>query len=235
MDLTLVRRDKNFEEKNGNIYTEGSLTHELAHASSMYQGYVTPDKQSSYTPRVGFCLPQNNTPWGWLLEEGWADLHRGEYFAKYATEEQKKRIEAVMKFGSLNLDDTVPITTPNGDILPLPIKYLYLTENGDLTTKSSAYAGYILELLCRKDPTLYPTLRQARGSVEGLRKLSTQIDRISPSLYSFLQSSDYTEKDFSGRLQKVISRLFLDVRTLIKGPKGLQETWDRLLRTKEGN
>ncbi|MCX6719139.1 MAG: hypothetical protein NTZ38_02060, partial [Candidatus Taylorbacteria bacterium] len=73
MDLVLIVRDEDYEKSSGTIYTEGLLAHELAHASSMYQGYVTTNYVSYYTPRVGFCLPQNEVPWGWLLEEGWAD------------------------------------------------------------------------------------------------------------------------------------------------------------------
>jgi hypothetical protein len=232
MDLTLVRRDKKLEKVNGGIYTEGLLAHELAHASSMYQGYVTSDKQRFYTRRVGFCLPLNNTPWGWLLEEGWADMHRAEYFAKFATVEQKSKIDTVMQFGQLNLEDTVPITTPRGDILPIPVKYLNLTENGGPTIKSSAYAGYALELLCKKNPSLYSILKQARGSVEGLKKLAVQIDKISPSLYRFLQTSEYSEEDFSNKLQGVVSKIYGDVRSLIKGPTQLQDKWSSLLQPK---
>ena len=69
IDLVLIVRDKDFEKSSGTIYTEGMLVHELAHASSMYQGYVT-DYKSLYTPKVGFCLPQNKIPWGYALEEG---------------------------------------------------------------------------------------------------------------------------------------------------------------------
>lgn len=232
MDLVLVRRDKKLEEKNGGIYTEGLLAHELTHASSMYQGYVTSGKQDFYTPRVGFCLPQNETPWGWLMEEGWADMHRAEYFAKFATDEQKQKIDSVMNFGQLNLEDTVPITTPRGNALPLPVKYLYLAENGGPTTKSSSYAGYALELLCKKDPSLYLTLKEARSSVEGLKKLAAQIDKISPSLYSYLQTSDYSEEDFSKKLQGVISKTYGETKSLIRGPSGLQDTWNRLLQPK---
>jgi len=232
MDLILVRRDEKLEKMNGGIYTEGLLVHELAHASSMYQGYITSNKQRFYTPRVGFCLPQNNTPWGWLLEEGWADMHGAEYFSKFATEEQKRRIEDIMKFGPLNWEDTIPIVTPKGNILPLPVKYIYINEKGGPTIKSSAYAGYTIELLCRIDPTLYSILKQARSSVEGLRKLAIQIDRISPSLYFLLQTSDYSENDFSTRLQEVISRVYGDVRNLIKGSDTLKTKWNNLLQSK---
>lgn len=40
MDLVLIPRERDYEKSSGAIYTEGMLVHELAHASSMYQGYV---------------------------------------------------------------------------------------------------------------------------------------------------------------------------------------------------
>jgi hypothetical protein len=33
-------KERDYEKSSGAIYTEGMLVHELAHASSMYQGYV---------------------------------------------------------------------------------------------------------------------------------------------------------------------------------------------------
>lgn len=229
MDLILIVRDEEYEKSSGTIYTEGLLAHELAHASSMYQGYVTADKKSFYTSRVGFCLPQNQIPWGWLLEEGWADMHRADYFAQHASNEEKEKLENALMFGNLDMNDTIPITTPTGETLPLPIKYLYVTPEGKPTTKSSAYAGYALELLCKKDSSIKPLLIEARDSVEGLRKLAQAIEKIMPGLYKTLQTGDYTENGFSEKLATVISGVAGGTENAVTAKDSLRSRWNNLL------
>lgn len=232
MDMALVARDRDTEESSGAIYTEGLLTHELAHASSMYQGYVTPDQKGFYTPRVGFCLPQNEIPWGWLLEEGWADMNRANYFAEHASDEEKKKLENVLQFGNIDMEDTVPSSHPlnNNEAIPLPIKYLYITADGRPTTKSSAYGGYALELLCKKDPSIKPLLIEARSSVEGLRKVAQAIDKIVPGLYKSLSVGDYTEASFFEKLAYVIENVAGGTRNAIKASDSLRSSWDNILQ-----
>jgi hypothetical protein len=230
MDMVLITRDREYENSTGVIYTEGLLAHELAHASSMYQGYVTTDYIRFYTPRVGFCLPQNQVAWGWLLEEGWADMHRANYVAQNASEEEKAKLKASLKFGEIEMEDTVPITTPAGVILPLPAKYLYVTPEGKPTTKSSAYAAYAIELLCKKNPDMQTLLIEGRSSVEGLRKLAQAIEIIMPGLYKKLQSSDYTEASFSEKLSTVITNVAGGLDKAVKARGSLRQTWNRLLR-----
>lgn len=230
MDLVLVARDEDYEKSSGAIYTEGLLAHELAHASSMYQGYVTSDYKSFYTPRVGFCLPQSQIPWGWLMEEGWADMHRADYFASHASDEDKEKLENALRFGNLDMGDTIPITTPSGETLPLPIKYLYITPEEKPTTKSSAYAGYAIELLCRKDTNIKLLMIEARNSVDGLRKLAQAIEKIVPGLYKELQTSDYTETNFSEKLATVIAKVAGGTEKAITAKNSLRETWDSLLQ-----
>lgn len=232
MDMVLVVRDKDVEESSGAIYTEGLLAHELAHASSMYQGYVTADQKGFYTPRVGFCLLQNEVPWGLLLEEGWADMNRANYFAEHASDEEKKKLENVLGFGNVDMEDTVPSSDPmnNNEIIPLPIKYLYITADGRPTTKSSAYGGYALELLCKKDPSIKSLLLEARSSVEGLRKLAQTIDKISPGLYKSLSVGDYTEASFFEKLAYVIENVAGGTQNAIKASNSLKNRWDSLLQ-----
>ena len=235
MDLILIVRDEDYEKSSGTIYTEGLLVHELAHASSMYQGYVTADQKSFYTPRVGFCLPQNKIPWGWVLEEGWADMHRADYFAQHASDEEKGKLEDALKFGNLDIEDTVPITTPYGETLPLPIKYLYVTPEGKSTTKSSAYAGYGLELLCKKDPSIKSLLVEARNSIEGLRKLTKEIEKVMPGLYKTLQASDYKEDSFSKNLANVISNVAGGTKNVITAKGTLKLRWNEILQKNEND
>jgi len=232
MDMVLVVRDKDVEESSGAIYTEGLLTHELAHASSMYQGYVTADQKGFYTPRVGFCLPQNEMPWGLLLEEGWADMNRANYFKEHASVEDKRKLENSLQFGDLDMEDTVPSSHPSksNEMIPLPIKYLYITADGRPTTKSSAYGGYALELLCKKDPSIKPLLIEARSSVEGLRKLARAVDKIIPGLYKSLSVGDYTEASFFEKLTYVIENVAGGTENAIKASNSLRNRWDNLLQ-----
>lgn len=229
MDMILIARDRNYEESSGAIYTEGLLAHELAHASSMYQGYVTADYKGFYTPRVGFCLPKNQTAWGWLLEEGWADMHRAKYFAQNASEKEIQKLGDALRFGEIRMEDTIPIITRTGEALPLPTKYLYITPEGKLTTKSSAYAGYALELLCRRNPAIKKFMIEGRSSVEGLRKLAQAFEEIMPGLYKKLQSSDYSEASFSEKLSMVISDVAGGKENAITAEGLLRNTWDNLL------
>lgn len=230
MDLALVARDTDCEESSGVIYTEGTLAHELAHASSMYQSYATTDYKGFHTSRFGFCLPQNQTPWGLLLEEGWADLHRANYFAQHASKEEKEKLKNTLRYENLDMEDTLPIPTPAGYKLPIPIKYLFITTQGKPATRYSAYAGYALELLCKKDASIKSLLIEARSSTEGLRKLAQAIEKIMPGLYKTLQTGDYTEACFSEKLAFVISNVTGGIENAVTASGSLKDAWDRLLQ-----
>lgn len=229
MDMVLITRDREYEESSGVIYTEGLLVHELAHASSMYQGYVTADYKGFYTPRVGFCLPQNQVAWGWLLEEGWADMHRANYYAQNASEEERAKLEDALRFGKIEIEDTVPISTSNGETLPLPVKYLYITPEGKPTTKSSAYAAHALELICRKNPAMQNLLIEGRSSVEGLRKLAQAFEKIMPGLYKILQTGEYSEASFSEKLSTVVTNVAGGMDSSVRAQGSLRSTWNNLL------
>jgi len=226
MDLVLVLRDKEYEKTNGAIYTEGLLVHELAHASSMYSGYITPDNEKFYTARVGFCLSQNRKEWGWVLEEGWADMNRGNYVKKYATVEEKDKLTRALKFMTLDMDDTIPIRPFSGDFLPLPVKYFYVTPEGLPTTTPSAYAGFTLESICKHDPNFASVLVDSRKSVEGLRKFAAKIEKLNNGLYYELQKSSYTEKSFSEKLSIVLSRVDGGIKNVINAKGQLKDWWD---------
>ena len=229
IDMVLVARDKDFEDINGPIYTEGLLIHELAHASSMFQGYVTENHQGFYTPRVGFGLPQNKTNYGWVLEEGWADMLRGEYVNKNASVTEKYAIEDSLRYGPINLNDTIQINSPVG-ILPIPAKYTYVKPDGAPTCKSSSYAGYALELLCRQNPLLKISLGEGRKSLEGLKKVSNEIDKISPGLYLKLQKSDYSDASFSNALAFVITDVLGHIRKAVKAKGDLKDSWNSIIK-----
>lgn len=204
--------------------------HELVHANNGYLRYVSPSENTFYIPRVGFCLPQNQSSWGWFLEEGWADMHRGNYFAENTSEEERKKLIGVLRFGNIGMEDTVPVYNISlHRFLPIPVKYLYLTPDGKPTFKTSSYAAYGLELLCRINPEIRNLLIEGRKSVEGLRKLAQTIDKIQPGLYRILQSVDYTEKDFAEKLYTVISSLKDRNQAVSASTDSLRNRWAPLI------
>jgi hypothetical protein len=227
MDMGLIVRDKEYEESNGTIFTEGMIVHELAHASSMHQSYITTDNISFYTPRVGFCLPQNKTPWGWVLEEGWADMHRANYVSKNASELERQKVFDSLHFGELNMEDTLPITIQQtGKILPIPVKYVYITPEGIPSIKSSSFAAYAIEILCKNNPNIKPLLKEARFSVDGLRKLSKELGKDIPEFYKEFHTKTYSENDFSDILSKIIGD---KLSNYIVASGQLKKKWDDIL------
>lgn len=204
--------------------------HELAHANNRYLRYVSPSENTFYIPRVGFCLPQNELPWGWFLEEGWADMHRGNYFAENASEEERRKLIGVLRYGDVRMEDTIPVyNISSRRFLPIPIKYLYLTSDGKPTFKSSSYAAYGLELLCKINPEIKDLLFEGRKSIEGLRMLAKIIDKIQPGLYRRLQMTDYTEEDFAKKLHTVISYLRDKSQAVSASTDFLRNKWTPLL------
>ena len=156
-------------------------------------------------------------------------MHRADYFASHASDEEKGKLENALRFEDLDMEDTVPITTPSGKTLPLPIKYLYITPEGKPITKSSAYAGYTIELLFRKDPAIKPLMIEARNSVDSLRKFAQAIEKIAPGLYKELQTSDYTEDNFSEKLATVVAKVVGGTEKAITAKSSLRQAWDRFL------
>lgn len=230
LDMAFVLRERGHEKANGMIYTEGNLVHELAHAISMFQYTVSTDSKHIDAKRAGFvCATQNETPWGWLLEEGWADMHRADYFAKYASPQEIEQIAEAYNCEDLDAEDTVPMPLKSGEILPMPVKYVVLMPNGIETIPTSAVAGYTLELLCTQDPTLPSLLAEARSTVQGLRKLAQALEKIKPGLYTKMQATDYSLEDFQERLSFVMHEVVGGTEKLVRAKGGLRDRWDDYL------
>lgn len=229
MDLVLIARNRDAEKMSGAIYTEGILVHELAHASSGYQEYVIDDK-GVYAPRAGFALAQDEGGRGTFLEEGWADMHRGEYVGLHASTNERTMLENALAYGRLHPNDTAPLITRSGETMPLPIKYFYIMPDRTVVTKTSAYAGYGLELLCKQNPTLRPLLIEGRKSVEGLQNMAKTLDSISPGLYSRLQKGDYERDSFLDKLSFIITDVAGGLEGTIQAEGPLKKKWTKLLK-----
>lgn len=236
IDLILIERDKDYEESSGAIYTEGLLVHELAHASSRhYEGSVRVLDEGLYSPRVGLCVlsPEIEKTSGLLLEEGWADMQRADYFAQNASAKEREVLERVSLSGKLNMNDTVIATPPKGEILPLPIKYFYVTPQGNRATKLWGIAGFLLELLCKKNPSLKSSLIKSRSSDEGLREVAKAIESIKPGLYKNLKTSNCTTDSCIEKLSMVIYEVMGGIENVIIASGSLREQWNEVLKNKK--
>ncbi len=225
IDMVLVMIREEEVEINGQTFVEGVLVHELAHANNEYLTYVTPDKKRYQSPRVGFCVIQDEKPWGWLLEEGWADMLRAEYLTECVANEFKEQI----KVGDLDMNDSIVARNPIGKVFPIPLKYLYRDDEDKLVTHDSAFAGYVVELLCEKDPTIRSLMIEARSSISALKNLIRAINKVSPGLYTKLQNRRYSEKSFTDMLIYVINEVCGGIRQVIKVSEPLREEWEQAL------
>ena len=233
IDLILIRRDKDYEQVNGKIFTEGQLVHELTHATSGFRKYVADEDGFNYNPRVGFALTYTQFPWGWFFEEGWADMQRANYLTKYTPAEQRQNLASALKYGDIGLEDTVPIViAKSGNYVPVPLKYLHLCPKSGINISVSAFAAYAVELLCQQDPTWKQLIKEARNSSEGLRKFAQAVEKRSPGLYKKLQVGDYDIESFETKLLLVINEIAGGKENVIKAKGLLKSVWANIL-TKE--
>jgi hypothetical protein len=192
VNLLFVRREEENEKINGAIFTEGLLIHELAHSTSKHKQYIKKGNEI-FVPRLGFAFNYQQLSSifrGGLLEEGFADLLRGDYIEQNITKENREKIEKERP----NTFDEYGFDVSD--------KYMYFTEKGvDLV--SSSIAATALEMLCKKEPKLKQTLIEARTDINKLREIPKLINAIKQGLYSDIQKCDYTVEDFA-RVQNII-------------------------------
>lgn len=231
IDMVVVIRDPEKERLNGVIYTESILVHELAHASSMYRGFIKPfgkDVDAYMTPRSGYCLPNSNSEWGWFLEEGFAELLRGKYKSKYMNRLDKNKLERSFNYGELDWDDTLQTPDEDNIILPSPLKYADLRSNGVPGNKSSSYAAFALELILKRDPEIFPLLCEARKSLPSLRKLAKRLNKVSDGLYLYIQKGPYNMESFRSKLLYVINNISGGFKEAVKADGRLRDHWKQL-------
>jgi hypothetical protein len=226
--LVFIIRDRELEQANGIIYTEGVLVHELAHGSSASQDYLVHKEGGIYSPRVGFGLPQNEKPWGWFLEEAWAESQKGEYIEKFASEEDRKKLEDKLNYGELNYSDTVAMQYEKGKYIPLPLKYLYIDSNGQPHYGDSALAGFALDILYKKHPELKKLMIEARESTEGLKQLARKLNSISPNLYKEIQLGGPDPREFVQKCLLIIDQVGGGKKNCIKAQGKLEKFWNNM-------
>ncbi len=227
VDLVVIYRDPSMEKLNGPIYTEAILVHELAHATCMNKGYIETRENNYIKPRVGFNLP-NNFEWGSFLEEGFAEYFRGIYKQKYINRRDKLRLQSITEYGNIKMDDTLGSPDSAGNILPVPFKYLDVTGETSIGVKESAYAGFAIELLMRKNKNLFKVLCNARSSIEALRSLPIELNKMDQGLYLFLQKGEYDMDSFRSKLKYIIDGLLGGTSKVIKSRGNLRKYWQNV-------
>ena len=213
LDIVLVLRDKELEENNGTAFTEGKIIHELAHSAKPQPLDYTefPNNRllgllpgiSLKTPSSGFLegLDTENSS-GWFIEEGFADLMRGEYIALNMPNEVKKAI--------INSDTEL---LGLGERRAQVVKYAYLDHNDEVKIMNSSHAALAIELLCEKEPLLREELLNGRNDLSVGERIKNYVNRLSPGLYDKLNQLDYTSGDFVEGLRMVVKEVYLKSET----------------------
>ena len=148
---------------------------------------------------------------------------RGKYVATNITDDQRKKMLDAHNFPDMNIEETLSVTSAEGLKRPMPLKYLFFKEDGMLDMQPSSFAGYALNLLCKKDSRLNDALIHGRNSVEGLRDIAKILNEKSPDLYPRLQRIGTTEADFTEGLNYVITDIIGGTNNSVHVNGGLKD------------
>jgi len=210
LDLILLKRDKSLESINGSTYKEGDLIHEMNHAANIYDCYLKMTN-GNIRPRSGFAIPntqfrkhegekvektEKQPPWGCFMEEGFAEMLRGEYMEKNIPLETKEKIQKNWRGGQYD--------SPSGLTYDVSEKYFSILEDGKTPGfPITAIAGTGMEMLCEKEPKLKQVLIEARNDIEKLREIPQLINAIRSGLYLEIQKCGSSQDEFA-RVQNII-------------------------------
>lgn len=211
LDLILIPRDRVLGSVNGSVFEEGLLIHEQAHAANLYEQYAKTNTMQ-YRPRQGFDLnnvhfrkyneageletSKERIPWGNFLEEGFADMKRGDYI--------KQNISATMREKVHQRNKGTDWKTFSGSTYEVSDKYVFLLSSGEaLGCASSAIAATGLEMLFKKQPKLMNVMFEARSDIKQLREIPKLINAIKPGLYFEIQKCGTSQDEFI-RVQNII-------------------------------
>jgi len=165
LQMVVVYRDRELEEKNSTVFTEFLLVHELSHASI---SNIT--VRTSKGIRMGLLDTSKNK--GNFLEEAFADLNAIDYRAQFLPESEKAALCEKMgidiegwqyKFLQAVGDDGLPyfFTTPAA----------FLHKDGELGVSDSSIAASTLLLIRDNNPEVWEDLKESRRDPRALRKV----------------------------------------------------------------
>ncbi|MFZ2545127.1 MAG: hypothetical protein WAW80_04070 [Candidatus Saccharimonadales bacterium] len=188
--MAFVRRNIGLEALNGVAITESFAVHEAAHSSHIEAPIRVVHKTTGRfrkksviemsRSRSGFNTAplRNGSTYGYLFEEGYAELERGLYV-------QYHDLAGQFTAGASNYELVKDS--------PIPLHYWYKREESEkiaLTIAPGALAATVLEILTKQDPSLISTLRKGRQDVHGLRNIAQRINGLIPGLYPELQHAN---------------------------------------------
>jgi hypothetical protein len=210
-DTIIAYRDLLQEENNKSpVITDSFIVHELTHAT--VRNYLILEsldvEKSNYdfsVPRRGFFTVKDNedSERGRILEEAWAEYHRGLYMNNF--NDKRKPIS----IASTNPNLLISIKSPE---IPdyefaLPQKYLYYNDLGNKTLALPSFAAYGLELMIQNEPELYSLMQSCRDDPKNLRQLYALMHAKFPLLTKQLRMEKYTQRNVVLFLKEVFETL----------------------------
>ncbi|MFH1652971.1 MAG: hypothetical protein ABIE74_02845 [Pseudomonadota bacterium] len=215
LQLSIVIRNPIMEEKNGTIYTESMIVHELFHGTSAFDYYfgfpvdrqVVDGAKFVWCPKIGFGGRWLSS--GGIFEEGFAEYFRGKYVLEMSSPEERKLLSK-----NLALEEGLPLSTSlemtffSLDGTPFdttcPIKYLYLTEENERKGVIQLPAALIFEAITKKNELFEDVLIKARSDLTYLRQLPKLFNSIGSGLYIKLRNIPDGEAGYTTGLIKTI-------------------------------
>jgi hypothetical protein len=180
----------------------------MSHSANKYDTYIKKGEVAT-RPRSGFIVldtqfreptgekKEKQSPWGYFLEEGFADLQRGDYLEQNISTKIKEERNSL----SVITDE---YKTPSGVVYRESKKYLAFMKDGKtIGAPFTAIAATGVEMLCEKIPNLKQVLIEARSDIEKLREIPRLINAIKPGLYLEIQKCGYSQEEFA-RVQNII-------------------------------
>lgn len=215
LGMTAIYRDSDYENINGGpVITEGDLVHEECHADEglsqkvPFTKWIGTDGGLIFKRRrSGFGVDSHNAKaTGYFLEEGYADVNRGDYMASYAPESYWQRLAAILGLPYLSPNRLLTLTNLGGDQVQIAAKYANLERDKEgkikLSYSTSGLPAAALELLFKYDPELNQMMIDARYDIESYRRLVHRLN-THDRLYSRLSKLSYNHDDFFTGLKLV--------------------------------
>jgi hypothetical protein len=187
--VLIVKKDGEFEDHSGKLFTEGSIIHEIAHRNSLdlFQTTMPAINQRNITTvREGLALKKSES--GYILEESFAALVQKEYIEKYAGESDF--------YNNLNVN----VQSANGMIkistdqynTPFDIHFCFLVKRkSGMTFTTPGVAFSLLSRLIQKNPKIYTEIYNSRHSVDGIRMFIQEVEKIQKGLYVKIRNTPY--------------------------------------------
>lgn len=219
LGMVAIYRNLDNETINGGpIVTEGYIVHEQCHADEGLSSkvpltnFIDKEGQPIFKKlRSGFSVGSHNAKWaGFFLEEGYADVFRGYYMARYAPESYWQNLAKALGVSHLTPNSLLTLTNARGDKVQISAKYATLERDKQgkmkLPYNESCLPAAALELLVKHDGELSQMLVDARYDIGSYRRLIQRINSHD-KLYSKIFQLGHNHDDFFTGLKLVTDHI----------------------------